>query len=74
MRVAGKKSRNNTALHMMRRLPDIASKLDSLVSGLWNFTEISFIIYGLQSCEESNSGYSGIMLLQMKQSTRGAYQ
>ena len=34
VRVAGKKSRDNTALHMMRRLPDIASKLDSLASDL----------------------------------------
>ena len=70
VRVAGKKSRDNTALHMMRRLPDIASKLVSLASDLWNFTEISFIIDGLQSCKESNSGYSGIMLTMSKIATR----
>ena len=70
VRVAGKKSRDNTDLHVLRRLPDIASKLDSLASYLWNFTEISFIIYGLQSCKESNSGHSRIMLTMSKIATR----
>jgi hypothetical protein len=56
VRVAGKKSRDNTASHMIRRLPDIASTLDSLASSAWKYKEISFILYGLQSCKESNDG------------------
>lgn len=35
VQIAGKKSRDNTVSHMMRRLPDIASKLDSLASHVW---------------------------------------
>jgi hypothetical protein len=56
VRVAGKKSRDNTASNMIRRLPDIASTLDSLASSAWKYKEISFILYGLQSCKESNDG------------------
>ena len=62
VRIAGKKSRDNTASHMMRRLPDIASNLDLLASSAWKYKEISFILYGLQSCKESNDGYLRIMM------------
>ena len=66
MRIAGKKSRDNTATHMMRRLPDIASNLDLLASSAWKYKEISFILYGLQSCKESNDGYLRIMMTMSK--------
>ena len=48
MRIAGKRSRNNMALHMIRRLPDLSRRLDSMVSSVWSYREISNIIYGLQ--------------------------
>ena len=35
VRIAGKRSRDNTASHMVRRLPDIARKLDLLASSAW---------------------------------------
>jgi hypothetical protein len=66
VRIAGKKSRDNTASHMIRRLPDIASKLDLLASSIWKYKEISFILYGLQSCKESNEGYLKIMATMFK--------
>ena len=66
MRIAGKKSRDNTASHLIRRLPDIASKLDLLASSIWKYKEISFILYGLQSCKESNEGYLKIMATMSK--------
>ena len=72
MRIAGKRSRNNTALHMIRRLPDISRKLDSMVSSVWRYREISFIIYGLQCCKESDDGYLTIMLTLSKIATRTA--
>ena len=69
MRIAGKRSRNNTALHMIRRLPDIATKLDSMASSVWSYREISFTIYGLQCCRESDDGYLMIMLTMSKIAT-----
>ena len=60
VRITGKKSRDNTVSHMIRRLPDIGN-LDLLASSEWKYKEISFILYGLQSCEESNDGYLRIM-------------
>ena len=72
MRIAGKRSRNNTALHMIRRLPDISRKLDSMVSSVWRYREISFIIYGLQCCRESDDGYLAIMLTMSKIATMTA--
>ena len=50
VRIAGKTSRDNTASHMRRRLPDIACQLELLESPAWDFKEISFILYGTQSC------------------------
>ena len=70
VRVAGKKSRDNTALHLTRRLPDIAIKLESLASSAWTFKAISFTIYGMQSCNESNDGYLRIMMTMSRIVTR----
>ena len=69
MRIAGKRSRNNTALHMIRRLPDLSRKLDSMESSVWSYREISNIIYGLQCCKESDEGYLTIMLTMSKIAT-----
>ena len=72
IRIAGKRSRNNTALHMIRRLPDISRKLDSMASSVWSYREISNIIYGLQCCRESDDGYLAIMSTMSKIATRTA--
>ena len=61
VRISGKRSSNDLTLHMMRRLPDIAGKLKSLESSKWIFMDVSFIIYGLQSCCESDDGYLSIL-------------
>jgi hypothetical protein len=71
-RIAGKKSKNKMPFHMIRRLPDIASKLESMVSARWNYKEIAFIMYGLQSCKESDDGYLTIMSTMSKIVTRTA--
>ena len=72
VRIVGKKSRNNTASHMIRRLPDITRKLDSMVSSAWNYKDIAYIMYGLQSCKESDDGYLTIMSTMSKIATRTA--
>ena len=72
IRIAGKKSRNNTAPHMIRRLPDFARKLDSMVSSTWNYKDIAYIMYGLQSCKESDDGYLTIISTMSKIATRTA--
>ena len=72
IRIAGKKSRNNTSSHMIRRLPDIARKLDSMASSTWKYKDIAFIMYGLQSCKESDDGYLTIMSTMSKIVTRTA--
>ena len=72
MRIAGKRSRNNTALLMIRRLPDLSRKLDSMVSSVWSYREISNIIYGLQCCRESDDGYLTIMLTMSEIANRTA--
>ena len=61
VRISGKRSNNDLSLHMMRRLPDIAGKLKSLESSEWMFMDVSFIIYGLQLCCESDDGYLSIL-------------
>jgi hypothetical protein len=66
VRIAGKKSRDNTATHMTRRLPGIASSLDLLPLSAWKYKEISFVLYGLHSCKESNDGYLRIMMTMSK--------
>ena len=72
MRIAGKRSRKNTASHMTRRLPDLSRKLDSMVSSEWSYREISNIFYGLQCCKESDDSYLTIMLTMSKIATRSA--
>ena len=62
VRIAGKSSRDITASHTVRRLPDVACRLESLASSAWKFKEISFILHGTQSCKESNDGYLRIMM------------
>ena len=54
----------------MRRLPDIACKLESLASSAWKFKEISFILHGTQSCKESNDDYLRIMMTMSKIATK----
>ena len=66
VRIAGKRSRINAAFHLVRRLPDIACRLESLASSAWEFKEISFILHGTQSCKESNDGYLSIMMTMSK--------
>ena len=74
LRVSGKRSRNDLSSHMIRRLPDIALKLDSLASSEWRFMDISFVIYGLQSCKESDDGYLSILSTMSKIATRAVTQ
>ena len=74
MRVSGKRSKNDLSSHMMRRLPDIAVKLDSLASSEWRFMDISFVIYGLQSCKESDDGYLSILSTMSKIATKAVTQ
>ena len=74
LRVSGKRSRNDLSMHMMRRLPDIAVKLDSLASSEWRFMDISFVIYGLQSCKESDVGYLSILSTMSKIATKAVTQ
>ena len=59
---------------MMRRLPDIAVKLDLLASSEWRFMDISFVIYGLQSCKESDVGYLSILSTMSKIATKAVTQ
>ena len=66
VRIAGKRSRDNTASHVERHLPDIARKLEILASSAWKFKEISFILHGTQSCKESNDSYLRIMMTMSK--------
>ena len=66
VRIAGKRSRDNTASHMIRRLPDIACQLELLESSAWDYNEISFVLYGTQSCKESDDGYLRIMMTMSK--------
>ena len=70
VRVAGKRSRDNTVSHLIRRLPDIACQLELLSSSAWEYKEISFILYGTQSCKESNDGYLRIMMTMSKIATK----
>ena len=74
LRVSGKRSRNDLSMHMMRRLPDIAVKLDLLASSEWRFMDISFVIYGLQSCKESDVGYLSILSTMSKIATKAVTQ
>ena len=69
VRIAGKRSRDNTVSHLIRRLPDIACQVELLSSSAWEYKEISFILYGTQSCKESNDGYLRIMMTMSKIAT-----
>ena len=51
---------------MIRRLLYIACQLKLLESTAWDYKEISFILYGTQSCKESDDGYLRIMMTMSK--------
>ena len=51
MRLAGKKSRRKSNAHLKEHLPTIAKILQALTSSSWTYTDISFVIYGLQCLE-----------------------
>ena len=70
VRIAGKRSRDNTVSHLIRRLPDIVCQLELLSSSAWEYKEISFIPCGTQSCKESNDGYLRILMTMSKIATK----
>ena len=66
VQVLAKKSKNNNFLHMKRNLPQIASRLDCLSSLKWDIRKISSILYGLNSHEEVDAGYTEVVSVMSK--------
>ena len=61
MRLSGKRLKSETLLTLKSHLPLIAHRLKALTASRWMFMHMSFIIYGLQSLHESDSGYLDIL-------------
>ena len=66
MRLSGKRLKSGTLLTLKSHLPLIAHRLKELTTSRWMFMHMSFIIYGLQSLYESDSGYLDILCTMSK--------
>jgi hypothetical protein len=57
MRISGKKSMNESHLHLKRHLPSIASRIENLSSDSWRPIDVAAALYGLQCLSEDDDGY-----------------
>ena len=60
-RLSGKKSRSKSNMLLKAHLPEVASRIRALSSSSWSFSDISFVIYGLQSLQVRDPGYLDII-------------
>ena len=61
VRIAGKKSRVKSYLHLKRHLPTIASRIEDLSLVSWKPINVSAVLYGLQCFQEDDDGYLAVV-------------